>query len=185
MAEDNPVKEILYNYLNKFGDNKIQRFLSEKKSSELIEQIISHCYPEIKHLGGNGDENICTLLTGMLHYLLTNSLIPSQRKIELDGIELDIVIPDLKTLKTKPKNALVLHIPKHVDESTINRTVNMIQTVQPNKENIWIIQKELQQPNIRTFEINNNSITQIIDEINGFLSKTKQTQFKIFKSNLV
>ena len=43
---------------------------------------------------GKKDEAVGILATGILHYLLTNALLNSQRKVEYQGLELDIVIPD-------------------------------------------------------------------------------------------
>ncbi len=131
------------------------------------------------------DENASIFLTGLLHYLLTNSLIPSQRKIEYNGIELDIVIPNVKTLETKPKNSLIICIPKSFEQVLINEKLRELLKIQPNKENIWVVLKEMIQSDFKIFEIKNKSVIHIIDEINNFLDKSKQTQFKIFKSNLV
>jgi len=90
MQEDpNPVKDYLFDYLAK-SDEKIQKLISDKKFSEIIEDVIINCYDKIITLGKK-DESVGVLATGLLHFLL------SQRKIEYRGIEVDIVIPDLKT----------------------------------------------------------------------------------------
>ena len=87
MSESNPVKEIFYNYLEKLGESKIQKLLSQKKSSKLVEKILLVCHSKINALESNNDENISTFCTAMLHYLLTNSLITSQIKIIFNKIE--------------------------------------------------------------------------------------------------
>ena len=45
------------------------------------------------------EEVIGILATGILHYLLTNALLNSQRKVNYQGMELDIIIPDIRTLE--------------------------------------------------------------------------------------
>jgi len=52
---------------------------------------------------GEKEEVVGVLATGLLHYLLTNALISSQRKVTYNDNELDIVIPDTKTLEKDPK----------------------------------------------------------------------------------
>jgi len=102
--EPNPVKDYLFDYLSK-SDEKIQRLISDEKFSEIIDDVIINCYDKIITLEEK-DESIGVLATGLLHFLLTNALLNSQRKIEINGIEIDIVIPDLKTLEKDPKQTL-------------------------------------------------------------------------------
>ena len=185
MSESNPVKEILYDYLEKLGEKEIQKSLSQKKSPEIIGKIITECYPKIENLESNLDENIAMLCTGMLHYLLTNSLTPSQRKVVFNGIELDIVIPDVKTLESNPKKSLIICIPTSSEKKDIDTKIDELKKIQPNKENIWFVLKEKIPLNYKIFEVKEKSIIYIIEEINDFLTTSKQTQFKIFKSNLV
>ena len=66
-----------------------------------------------------GDEATSMLATGIMHYLLTVALIPSQRKIKYKGVDVDIVIPDIRTLEKDSKKALVLYIPSSADSKTI------------------------------------------------------------------
>lgn len=185
MSESSPVKEILYDYLENIGEEKIQKLLVEKKSPELVSKIISECYPKVKKLRSNLDENVSILCTAMLHYLLTNTLIPSQRKVTFNEIDLDIVIPDIKTLESNPKNSLIICIPKSLDKESVDKKIIELRKIQPNKKNIWFVLKEKIKLDYKIFEVKNNSITQLIDEINNFLKQSKQTQFRIFKSNLV
>ena len=108
--EPNPVKDHLFNYLSK-SEERIQKLIFEKKFSEIIDDVIANCYDKIITLGEK-DESVGVLATGLLHYLLTNALINTQRKVEYQGIEIDIVIPDIKTLEIDPKKTLLICIPK-------------------------------------------------------------------------
>ena len=107
--EANPVKEFLFAHIE--GSQTIPRLIAERKFDEVIKEVTSNCYGKIVSMGKK-DESIGVLAIGLLHYLLTNALITSQRKVEHDGVEIDIVVPDLKTLEKDPKKTLLICIPK-------------------------------------------------------------------------
>jgi len=104
MSEEiNPIKEYLFGYIEK--SEEIVGLIAEKKFDVIINKIIENCYDKII-LMDKKEEAIGVLATGILHYLLTNALLNSQRKIDHNGIELDIVIPDVKTLEKDAKMTL-------------------------------------------------------------------------------
>jgi len=119
----------------------------------------------------------------LLHYLLTNALITSQRKIEHDSTEIDIIVPDLKTLKKDPKRTLVIYIPKTSDIQTINEKITQLEKIQPEKENIWIILSENIQVGKKSFIISkeNNMFSKIIFEIAQFVNVGGVNKFKILR----
>ena len=88
------------------------------------------------------EEAIGILATGLLHYLLTNALLNSQRKVEYQGLELDIVIPDVKTLEEDSKMTLLILIPKSSDKQIIDQKISQLKSVQPISENIWVVLSE-------------------------------------------
>ena len=108
--ESNPIKDYLFDYIKK-SEEKIQKLIAEKKFAEIIDDVITNCYDKVITIGTK-EESVGVLATGLLHYLLTNALINSQRKVECQGIELDIIIPDIKTLENDPKKTLLICIPK-------------------------------------------------------------------------
>ena len=132
--EPNPVKDYLFDYLSK-ADEKIQKLISDEKFSEIIEDVITNCYDRIITLGEK-DESVGVLATGLLHFLLTNALLTSQRKIEYQKIEIDIVIPDLKTLEKDPKKTLLICIPKTSEKKEIEQKLMELHKIQPEKQNI-------------------------------------------------
>ena len=94
--------------------------------------------------------------------MLTIVLIPSQRKIQKDAIDIDIVVPNLKTLETNPKNAILICIPE-IHEYTIESQIKEMNSLQPNRENIWYVtEKNIKE---KTYSINNQTFWKIINEI--------------------
>ena len=98
--EPNPIKDYLFDYIK---SKKIQELTAQSKFKEIIDDVLENCYDKVISMDKK-EESLAIIATGLLHYLLTNALIPSQRKVEHNGIELDIVIPNLKTLEIDQKN---------------------------------------------------------------------------------
>ena len=132
---------------------------------------------------GQKEESLGILATGLLHYLLTNATISSQRKIEYDGIQIDIVIPDLKTLQIDPKKTLIICIPKTIDKTSIEQKLDQLQKIQPIKDNIWlVITKKLDfQNKTYVIEKDNASFSKIIYDIAQFVNVQGQSKFKILR----
>ncbi len=179
--ESNPVKDYLFDYLSK-ADEKIQKLISDEKFSEIIDDVITNCYDKIITLGEK-DESVGVLATGLLHFLLTNALLTSQRKIEYQKIEIDIVIPDLKTLEKDPKKTLLICIPKTSEKKEIGQKLMELHKIQPEKQNIWLVlSQELDFEN-RSYIIQkeDQTFSKIIFDIAHFVNIQGQNKFKILR----
>ena len=179
--EPNPVKDHLFDYLSK-SEERIQKLIFEKKFSEIIDDVIANCYDKIITLGEK-DESVGVLATGLLHYLLTNALINTQRKVEYQGIEVDIVIPDIKTLEKDPKKTLLICIPKSSSKKIIEEKISQLEKIQSEKENIWVVLSENISINKKSFVLSkeNNSFSKIIFEIAQFSNVNGTNKFKILR----
>ncbi|MSV26974.1 MAG: hypothetical protein CK527_03875 [Nitrosarchaeum sp.] len=177
--ESNEIKDFLFDYLNK---SEIQTLISELKFSDIIDNILENCFDKVVSIGKK-EESLAILATGLLHYLLTNALISSQRKVEFNGINVDIVIPDLKTLEGDAKKTLILFIVDTDNEIIINQRIAELYKIQPNKENIWIISgKNYSISNkIYVIEKKNSSFSNIIFDIAKFVNVQGQSKFKILR----
>lgn len=178
--EPNPIKDYLFEYIEK--SETIPKLISEKKFDEIIEEITTNCYDKVISMGEK-DEAIGVLATGLLHYLLTNALITSQRKVDCKGIELDIVIPDIKTLEKDPKKTLLICIPKSSDITIVNKKISDLEKIQPEKDNIWLVLSENIQTQKKSFVLKkeNNSFSEIIFEIAKFSNVGGSNKFKILR----
>jgi hypothetical protein len=184
MKIDYSVKDLLYQELAKITEEKIQLDISKGQSSKSIDEIMSSCYPKILQIGGNVDENVGIFTESLMHYLLTISLIPSQRKVLQNNVEIDIIIPDLKTLNSNPKDSIIIYFPKISNEELIKHGIFKLEKIQPVKENIWLVLRSDLQMKNKTYHIDSNdgSFAKILDDITEFLSSRKQSKFKIIKS---
>jgi len=179
--ESNPVKEYLFNYIEK-SEKRFQDLFSQTKMDEIIGDILGNCYHKTA-LMNNKEESLGVLATGILHYMLTNAMLPSQRKVEHQGVEIDIVIPDLKTLEKDPKKTLIICIPKTLDKYTIKKKLIHLQKIQPEKQNIWfVLTQDLGFEN-KTYVIQKeeSSFSSIIYDIAQFVNIQGENKFKILR----
>ena len=178
--EENPVKDYLFEYIEK--SNTIPKLISEKKFDIVINEIIENCYDKIT-LMDKKEESVGILATGLLHYLLTNALLNSQRKVEYKGLELDIVIPDVRTLEKDAKMTLLILIPKSSDKKIIDEKISQLNEIQPNKDNIWVVLSEDISVDSKSFVLSkeNNTFSKIIFEIAQFSNVGKSNKFKILR----
>jgi hypothetical protein len=51
---------------------------------------------------------VTTLSEALLHFMLIICTLPSERRIRLDDLVLDIVVPNLHKLKTKPEKSIIV-----------------------------------------------------------------------------
>ncbi len=179
--EPNPIKDYLFDHLSK-SEEKIQKLIIDKKFSKIIDDVITNCYDKIITLGEK-DESVGVLATGLLHYLLTNALINSQRKVEYQGIEIDIVIPDIKTLEKDPKKTLLICIPKSSNKKIIEEKISQLDKIQSEKDNIWVVLSKQIPIEKKSFVLSkeNNTFSKIIFDIAQFSNVSGTNKFKILR----
>jgi hypothetical protein len=180
MEESNPIKEYLFKYIEK-SDGRFQQLFSQTKMNEIINDILNNCYYKVA-LMEDKEESLGVLATGILHYMLTNAMLTSQRKVEYQGIEIDIVIPDLKTLEKDPKKTLIILVPKTLDKKIIQEKLEELQKVQPEKQNIWLVlTQDLGFGNTYVIEKEKSSFSNIIFDIAQFVNVQGESKFKILR----
>jgi len=178
--EVNPIKDYLFEHIEK--SNSIENLIHEKKFDVIINEIVENCYDKVI-LMDKKEEAVGILATGILHYLLTNALLSSQRKVDYQGMELDIVIPDTRTLEKDAKMTLLILIPKSSDKKIIDEKISQLRKIQPTKENIWVVLSEDISIDCKSFVLSkdNNSFSKIIFEIARFSNVGGSNKFKILR----
>ena len=179
MDSPSPIKDRLYQIIQEITESKAQQEIARDPDS-LARQVFAKA--NLESVGGNPTENYETFAESLMHFILTNSLISSQRKITLEKVEIDIVIPDLKTLKDSNKDAVIILFPKTDNSKLILQRLEELQSIQSIKENIWLVQRISQGIECKTYEIQGSgSFFHIIGDIKKSNAGKAQSKFKIFR----
>lgn len=169
------IKEVLYSVISEVGKDRIRADLFadiDAASKKYCETIIDRC---TKLLGvQTDDETLGTLCEALLHFMLTASLLPSERKVIIHDTELDIVVPSVKNLTRDSSKALVIQVVKNND---ISRVVKA-EKVQPNQENLWIISARPLEIGHRNYSLRGN-YPSIIKDIHLFLQEKRISSLRM------
>ena len=108
-------------------------------SQKYIDTIIDACMRRLEYESADCDLDItiAILCEALLHFMLTVSTLPSERKVEIRyGLTIDVVIPNLLTLKRRPDKSIIVQIRKDVED--FNK-IAQLEFLQPHSQNIWVI----------------------------------------------
>lgn len=156
------MKNELYSVLNEFGKENIQiEFQNNINSSipkikEILSKTIATIYEKKDNIdsdSNNFEKPLSILCESFLHFLLTTTSLPSQRKIMLNELEIDLVIPDIKTLYNDPKKTLIIIFYK---DSSTSEYIKKLDKIQKNKENIWLVSSTPLDINYRNYVLYEN-----------------------------
>jgi hypothetical protein len=163
------IKDILYSAIAKFGKDKIRMEvindieMSERRCNEILEEC------KKKMTNNLDDESFANLCEALLHFMLTASLIPSERKVTWKGVELDLVIPSLKILNKSPDKTLVIQI---IKGNEVVRKIKDAKSVQPHDVNIWTVSAKRLEVDHKNYYVGSSLFpyTRIIVDVNAFLA---------------
>jgi hypothetical protein len=172
------IKDILYSAIAKIGKDKIRMEvineieMSERRCNEILEE-------SKKRMTNNlDDESFANLCEALLHFLLTVSLLPSERKVTWKGAELDLVIPSLKMLNKSPDKTLVIQI---IKGNEVLRKIEDAKSVQPHDANIWTVSAKRLEIDHKNYYVGSNLFpySRIIIDINAFLAHKGERGLKL------
>ncbi len=189
------IKENLYAEIDKIGKSHIRTHLTRdlSYSKTLINLLINNCSNLLNKDNFYEDEFV-SFGEALLHFVLTMSMIPAERKIIIDNVEVDIIVPNSKNLKVDNDKAIIIHFFKNKNEN-IYELIEKLSKVQKNTNNIWIVCSTKIHINLATFIVspylstntttNNNSkfsypFSDILIQIDEFLKKINYSGLKIF-----
>ncbi len=183
MLSAEKVKETLYLSIKEIGQEKIQKEITSniKSSRKYIELLLNKSISTLLASEGKLDYStkaIVILGEALLHYMLTISALPSERKIQVNTeLVIDVIIPSLRFLKANPDKSIIIQFIK--EDGELNK-ISKLKFFQPNSENIWLISaKPVSMTKYKTYSLLPNSYSHIIIDINNFLKKTGDRSFRL------
>ena len=180
MTQSSPIKDALYAKINNIGQEEIHQLLLKEEFSELFEKIYEPVIHEIQFI--EEYEKYGTLAESMTHYLFTEMLIPSQRKIIFENVELDMVIPNTLELQKNSNNTIVIFFVKTSNLEQITQRIHEIKKIQKNDANIWIITKDEIEISQSTYYTTKKSFSEFLKNSKKFINTKKMNKLNIFKT---
>jgi hypothetical protein len=187
LAAGEKIKQILYLEIENIGKEKIQAKINSsiESSQKYIDKIMNECITKLTYESNDNDDyniTIAILCEVLLHFMLTICTLPSERKIRVkNDLILDVIIPNLQSLKIKPDKSIIIQVIKD-KMMDLNKT-SQLEFLQPNRENIWLISaKPLSATKYTTYTVFPNSglhnYSNIIIDIDNFLKETGDKSFR-------
>ena len=183
MSESSPIKDALYAEIDRIGQDKINELLLKKEFSIIFENVFDKAINKIKEDIGE-DEKFGTLAESITHYFFTEMLVPSQRKISYENVELDLVIPNTLELKKNSQNAIIVLFVKTSDITQIQNKISEIKTIQEKDHNIWIISRHLLDISQRSYTTDKISFGEFLNNAQNFIQTKKMDKLNIFKTEM-
>tara|TARA_A100001037_G_scaffold100646_1_gene91681 strand:- start:121 stop:672 length:552 start_codon:yes stop_codon:yes gene_type:complete len=183
MSESSPIKDALYAEIDRIGQDKINDLLLKKEFSDIFQNIFEKAIDKIKE-NVSEDEKFGTLAESITHYLFTEMLVPSQRKISYDNVELDLVIPNTLELKKDSQNVIIVLFTKTSNMIEIQKKISQIKTIQQEDDNIWVISKHLLDISQRSYATDNVSFGEFLRDAQNFIQSKNMNKLNIFKTKI-
>ena len=180
MSESSPIKDALYANIDDVGQERIHKLMLNGKFTELFEEIFESTVNSLD--GINEYEKHGTLAESLTHYLFTEMLIPSQRKISFKNTELDMIIPNIAELKKNSDNTILIFFVKTSNIDEIKQRIQKIKMIQNSDSNIWVISKDdIQIPQI-TYTTKKESFSKFLKDTQTFVKTKEIGKLNIFKT---
>lgn len=162
------IKDILYSAITKMGKDKIRMEvineieMSERRCIEILEECKNKMTNDLD------DESLVDLCEALLHFMLTASLLPSERKVTWRGAELDLVIPSVKMLNKSPDKTLVIQM---IKGNEVLKKIKNAKSVQPHDVNIWTVSARRLEIDYKNYYVGSSLFPypRMVIDINAFL----------------
>jgi hypothetical protein len=174
---------VVYDAINEIGKHKIRSGVISniKIADEYMQRLFNRSSEQFsKRLDSN---SLIAMYEVLLHFMLTACTIPSQRKVKISHLTIDLVIPSLHTLSKSPSDAiLVQFIRSEKDMTTIDELLSLLK-LKIEDLNMWLITTLDLHVGGTTHVINlsasKNYCSHIISDIDTFLKERRDKSFRL------
>ena len=189
-ANQMDLKKLLYSKIDQLGVDCIKTKIKGniQNSEYIIKRLLEECASssELRNLTNS---DYLELAEGLLHYLLAITITPSQRKININNIEVSILVPGARDLRINTDKVIIIQFLK-ADKIEYDQTIRELLKIQPTLNNIWLVSyyPMVTMVPLKNFVIDGESIknkdivqpfSKVLIEINDFLDRTNYTGFRI------
>ena len=182
MSESSPIKDALYTKINSIGQDEIHQLLSKDKFLELFEKIYEPVADSIDDI--NDYEKHGTLAESLTHYLFTEMLIPSQRKVLIQNIKMDMIIPNTVELQRDIHNTILIFFVKTSNIEQIKKRIQNMKKIQNDDAKIWVISKNHIEIPQFTYITKKESFGEFLKDVQNFIKTKKRNKLNIFKAKV-
>jgi hypothetical protein len=183
MSDKAELVSVVYDAINEIGKHRIRSDVIS--SIEIADEYMQCLFNRSSEQFSNrlDSNSLVTMYEILLHFMLTASTIPSQRKVKISHLTIDLVIPNLHTLSRSPSDAiLVQFIRSDKDMTTINEILSLFK-LKTEDLNIWLITALDLHVKDTTYVINLSSskidCSYIIRDIDTLLKERRDKTFRL------
>ena len=183
MRDKTELISAVYDTINDIGKHKIRSDVIS--NVELADEYIRYLFDRVsEHFGTRLDaDSMITIYEILLHFMLTACTIPSQRKVKLSHLTIDLVIPSLHTLSRSPGDViLVQFIRSYEDLAKIDKILSLFE-LKAEELNIWLITSlnlhvkySINVINLAGLELGR---MHVIKDIDAFLKERRDKSFRL------
>jgi len=174
------VPSVLYSAINEIGRRKIREDIASNIAlSEMYCNSILHKCKE--KIGNESDsETLGSIYEGLLHFMLTAALLPSQRKVTSRQHEVDVVIPSLRLIEKEPQKVLLIQVLKSSEGAA--KKIADAEALQPVRENVWLVSEKIS-AGYKSYhlDLDNPTYSRIIIDIHDFVTKNRLSGLRLLQ----
>jgi hypothetical protein len=183
MSDKAHLVSVVYDAINEIGKQKIRSDVISniKITDEYIQRLFNRSSEQYSNkLDSN---SLITMYEILLHFMLTACIIPSQRKVTISRLTVDLVIPNLHTLLRSPSDAILIQFIRSVKDMTRLDKILSILKLKTEDLNIWLVTTldMHSKGSTHVIKLSGSKIacSHIIRDIDTFLKERKDKSFRL------
>ncbi len=183
MSDKAELASVVYDAINEIGKHKIRSdvFSNIEIADEYMQRLFNR---SLEHFTNRLDGNsLITMYEILLHFMLTACTIPTQRKVKISHLSIDLVIPNLHTLSRSPSDVILVQFVRSPNDVTMIDEVLSLLKLKTENLNIWLITTLDLEAKYTTHVINLSAskinCSHIIRDIDVFLKERRDKSFRL------